>query len=584
MSPAKIPSKPNAKPGKDIIYIDADDEITAVIDKVEAAKNKVVALVLPKRTPVLQSIVNMRLLKRASEEASKNIVLITSETALLPLAGAAGIHVAKNLQSRPEIPPEPSAALPTEASAESAEEGDEEPLRKIDYKRPIGTLASGSALGEDEEETIPLDDEDEAEKEGGTPVAAKSEKPKKVKGMKVPDFDRFRLRLILGALGIIALVIFLILATTVMPKATIAIQTTSSPISASFNLTATTSAKSLDTKKGVIPAVLKTSALSSHQQVKASGQQNNGDKATGTVSVSTICTSAPSPVSAGTGMSSNGLAFITTSTLSFSPSGFDGDGNIICSGSVPVVAQQGGSNYNLPSGSKFTIPGYPNLSGSNSSDFTGGTDNIITILSQQDIDSVKDKISDDDKTKFVQDFEKKLGTDDSLYVLTNTLKSSDPAISASAKAGDQVSSADVTIKITYTILVISKEDLSKAITEHLESQIDKNKQQIGTDDVTKDVTINIQNQTKPNEADLQIIEQTTAIPKIDVNLIKKQIGGQKVGDIRSLIEQWPGVKKVDVKLSPFWVSKAPKNTGKIHIVMTQEKSTNNANNSTNSGT
>src|SRR3954466_5799061 len=103
---AKTADKP-AKPGKDTIYIDVDDEITGIIDKVEGAKQKIVALVLPKRAAALQSIVNMRLLKRSADNADKNVVLITSEGALLPLAGAAGLHVAKNLQSKPVIPASP---------------------------------------------------------------------------------------------------------------------------------------------------------------------------------------------------------------------------------------------------------------------------------------------------------------------------------------------------------------------------------------------------------------------------------------------------------------------------------------------
>jgi hypothetical protein len=98
---AKIPPKKTtttnaSKPGKDVIYLDVDDEITTIIDKVEGAKQKIVALVLPKRATMLQSIVNMRLLKRSATSAGKSVVLITSEHALMPLAGAAGIHVAKN--------------------------------------------------------------------------------------------------------------------------------------------------------------------------------------------------------------------------------------------------------------------------------------------------------------------------------------------------------------------------------------------------------------------------------------------------------------------------------------------------------
>src|ERR1043166_9752856 len=129
---AKTPDKP-AKPAKDVIYLDVDDEITAIIDKIEAAKEKIVALVLPKRFATLQSVVNMRLLKRNADKAAKNVVLITSEAALLPLAGAAGLHVAKNRQSKPAIPPSPLAGDERPTDADESEVEPEEARTKIDY-------------------------------------------------------------------------------------------------------------------------------------------------------------------------------------------------------------------------------------------------------------------------------------------------------------------------------------------------------------------------------------------------------------------------------------------------------------------
>src|SRR3989344_1419410 len=109
--PAKIPPKEDskpAKPSKDTVYVDVEDDITTVIDKVEGASEKIVALILPKRASVMQSTVNMRLLKRAADKAEKSVVLITSDEALLPLAGIVGLHTAKNLQSKPEIPEAPT--------------------------------------------------------------------------------------------------------------------------------------------------------------------------------------------------------------------------------------------------------------------------------------------------------------------------------------------------------------------------------------------------------------------------------------------------------------------------------------------
>lgn len=121
---------------KETIYIDNDDEITSITDKVQSAKGQIVALVLPKRCTVLQSSVNMKILNRAANNAGKNLVLITSESALLPVAGASGVFVAKTLQSKPVVP---KVALPSD-EVETVDESDESPL---DTSKSIGELAGG---------------------------------------------------------------------------------------------------------------------------------------------------------------------------------------------------------------------------------------------------------------------------------------------------------------------------------------------------------------------------------------------------------------------------------------------------------
>ncbi|NCU39258.1 hypothetical protein EOL96_09650, partial [Candidatus Saccharibacteria bacterium] len=64
-------------PQKDVVYIDVEDDITAIIGKLKSSKHSIVALVPPKRTSVLQSAVNLRLLARSAEQHNKRLVLIT---------------------------------------------------------------------------------------------------------------------------------------------------------------------------------------------------------------------------------------------------------------------------------------------------------------------------------------------------------------------------------------------------------------------------------------------------------------------------------------------------------------------------
>ena len=86
---------------KDVIYIDVEDDITSIIGKVKASKESIVAIVPPKRTGVLQSAVNLRLLARAASNSDKKLVLVTSNQALTHLAANARMLIAKSLQSKP---------------------------------------------------------------------------------------------------------------------------------------------------------------------------------------------------------------------------------------------------------------------------------------------------------------------------------------------------------------------------------------------------------------------------------------------------------------------------------------------------
>lgn len=557
-----------AKVSKEVVYIDHDDEITSIIDKVEAAKHKVIAMVLPKRFATLQSVVNMRLLKRSADTAGKSVVLITSETALMPLAGAAGLHVAKNLQSKPEMPPSPLAAkeLPDEP-ADPDEILDKD--AKLDYHRSIGELAAKHE--DDETETIALGAE--SAEAGSSGKAAKLPKDSK---LKVPNFDRFRLFIGLGLAGLVAIIIFIILALTVLPKATVAIQTTSTPVSAELRLTASDKFKNLNEDKLEIPAELKKKDQTTSQQVQATGQKNQGQKATGKV-VLRNCTDFKVTIPAGAGVISSGLTYITQAPTALDEGEFTSQQVCRNSGDhirdVNVTAQSPGAKYNIGP-SNFTVSGYSGVTGTSSAAMTGGTDTIITIVSQADLDNVKKKITSADSDKFSKEFEKQL-SDEGFYVLSSTLKLADPVATSAPAVGQEAASVSVTIKLNYSVLVVPKADLEKLVKNALTAEIDKNKQQLSDNDVLKNAEISVTNQTTASSFDLEINVESTAIPIIDQQTLKKQIGGKKESEIKNIVSAWPGVRQVDVKMSPFWVSKAPKKPGKITVKLERAASSRN---------
>ena len=170
---------------RDIVYIDQDDEITSVVAKVEACKSKVVAIVPPKHTPVLSSVVSMKLLKKASDTNKKSLVIITAEANIIALAGAAGLHVAKSLKSKPVMP-----ASPLKESDANSVITSEELENSKSVKVPAATAEA--------DEVVHLDNtEKKSKKSVITPFNKK---------LKVPNFGSFRLKLFLS----IFLVLFLV--------------------------------------------------------------------------------------------------------------------------------------------------------------------------------------------------------------------------------------------------------------------------------------------------------------------------------------------------------------------------------------
>jgi hypothetical protein len=572
----------NPNSGKDTVYVDVDDEITAIIEKVGSSKQKIVALVLPKRASVLQSSVNMKLLKRSADNAQKNVVLVTTEAALMPLAGAAGLHVAKTPTSKPEIPAGPleihdGNIVGEEEDLDLDDEPESEYTADNAGNKPVGELAKkgsgAAALGAapDAIETVRLDDEEDAAPSGkvaaGASAAAVAGKAaKKPKDPKIPNFSRFQKQLALGVLALVVLLVGLYFATAVLPRAHITIDTDATDYNSSLNMTLDSGASEVSLAKNTIPATIAQQQKTYSQQVAATGQQNNGQKATGSVTMSAqVCApnlgNDPSKVPAGTGISSGGQTYITQDTATFNQGKPKGSCIYYTSNSVDITAQKAGASYNT-GGTNFTVSGRSDASASGSAN--GGTDEIVKIVSQSDVDSATAKLTQQDTSAVKTALEQQLRTQN-LYPVTATFSSGTPNTTTSTPVGQPADAVTVTQAVTYTMYGTRRANLDQLIQNDIKQQIDPATQAILNDGLDK-ANIKL---TSNTDTTAQISLQTTATvgPKLDVASLKSQIAGKKTGYVKSLIGNQPGVTNVTVKLSPFWVSSVPKSTHKINITV-----------------
>lgn len=544
---------PDAK--KDTIYVDVDDEITAIIDKVRSSDAKIVALVLPKRSTTLQSVVNLKLLKRSAQTAKKNLVLITSEPNIVALAGGVGLHIAKTLQSKPE--------LPEMKIVDNS--GDDGPEEVIEAAAPAATAAVGEdtiELDNDKVEDIDLDDK--------KPVKDKGDKKKRIK---IPDFDKFRL-LLFGGIGLlILLIIGSIFAFGVLPKANITITTDSSSQTISLDVVAKKDA-TVDQTAKTVPIVNKELKKTQSQKVPATGQRDDGEKAKGTITI-TNCNkdndegvTLPAGTVLSTSANGTALAFVTDDAISIPQSDFTGSG--ACKNnsfkSVAVTAQSAGGQYNLSAHRTFSS-NVSGVTGTDSSAMSGGTSKLTQVVSQADLENAKQKILDGIAGAANSELKAQFESEGDI-ALTDTMKAGDPSVTSTPKVNETATDVLVEITVTYSEAGVKKDDLKQLVETEANKHIDASKQTI-QDNGLDNATIRITDNKAPTSVNFEIQTIVVAGPQLDSEGIKKEIAGKKKGDTTNIIQSRPGIKDVDIKYSPFWVFSTPKSIKHITITFKQ---------------
>ncbi len=553
---------------KDTIYIDIDDEITAIIDKLGQSEHKIVALVLPKRATVLQSIVNMKLLKRSADAKNKKIVLITSEASLLPIAGAVKVHVAKTMQSKPIIPPAPQT-LSDDIQADDNEElqqDEDEDEAGLDASQSVGSLAAASAINKDDEETIELD-EDLEDIDAVKDDSKKSKKKSNKK--KIPNFDTFRKRLLIGGGIFVGLIVLFVIFNTILPKAKIVIKSDSISVNTDVPFTANTAFTSFDADAGKVPATKKDVSKTDSTKVPATGQKNIGDKATGTVTLKNCAkVDGAFTIPAGTVLTTGASSFSVNETTLLPSSTFSGTNTCTTAGkTVNVTSTAAGDQYNISGGRTFAVSGVASITGIDSSAMSGGTNKLVSVVSDQDVETAKQKIADKSKDSATTDLKQQFSNDD-LFLIPESITSSAANVTATPKVGEEASEVTVSSTTVYSGLGVKESYLNTLVENSAKKQIDTTKQAISDNGLSKAI-FRLEDKKSATDQRFRVQSTVSTGTQIDQEALKKEIAGKKKGDVQDLIGKLPGVKDVNVSYSPFWVYKTPSKPSKITITIEQ---------------
>src|SRR3989344_7021202 len=101
------------------IYLEPDEEITSIIDRLSKVEDSKIAVVVPKNSTMFQSLVNLKLLARQAPKLGKEVAIISNKKVGSRLAHQVGLETYASLGTVTNAPT-PAVAAPSTAIAEPA--------------------------------------------------------------------------------------------------------------------------------------------------------------------------------------------------------------------------------------------------------------------------------------------------------------------------------------------------------------------------------------------------------------------------------------------------------------------------------
>lgn len=572
------------------IYVEVSDEITTVIERMKQANDLVVALVVPKGAILLQSIVNLKLAKKAAADANKEVILITTDKIGRNLATQVGIAVYSRLdaQNVPEddpsqdgsagdephivsgvkihryydhkedekateedLPPETAPIIPKELMREapSEEETVEEEAPIVIRQMAAPEIPEKTVTKDTPAQSLPPNPEVTPQKEPDEEASGQKNQEDQEYPEEKPVQKRLKFRrpliflaylLVLVVLGSAGLGVFY------LPRTTVTIAVKAKPWEQEFSTIAKVEAGTISEDNLIIPASLITSQASGDHTFPTTGSKDIGEKAKGSALIFNGYSSTPQELPAGARLRANGLDFITENAVTVPGARVEGGKPVPGQISVNVIANLSGTESNLKGVTGTIVTPTTNLY-CQISEMTGGSTKKVAVLTQTDIANAQVTLNKTLKDELKNKLDEAIKERDVLLDEKTDLYNQE-SFTLSAPAGTETESAKITLKISGKRLVIDKPTLKSSI----ENRIKKSS--------PADVNT-IMDRIEPSTTEIKTGEQTaTLVSKasgrisaiIPLDSIRGQLVGKKKESGLNLINLVVKDAEIKIEQSPDW--------------------------------
>ncbi|HPU94837.1 MAG TPA: hypothetical protein PK398_01530 [Candidatus Gracilibacteria bacterium] len=581
---------------KKVVYIEIDDEVTSVYDKIKNLRIRHVYLVIPQRAVVFQSIVNLKILKKKSEEIGQNLYVITNDKNGAYLCQQVGITVydkAEN-EDRPAIfssedEDEKIRISPLKASVNSVV--DETPTRLAEKKVSIPEILAaernrkkffGGMRGGNDFRNEKL-----------SPVTFKPENK---------DESKKKPRLVLVApnkqaligLGVFSVFILLVIFYIALPGATLYLTPTASILEKSVNVTLAdyeiNKAEIEASTSHMIPSKKMAIRVERAIQYQSTGKKlsPNASNASGKLTIINNSDRDWGLVQKTRFQTNDGLVFRITNDVTVPASSTTGPGKLeayVVADPVDAFGQVIGERGNIGP-AKFFLPGLSEsnralLSAESTASMAGGITSFTPEVTEEDIEASKAKLSetlmkaveDELKAEIVRQNE----TSKTDYILLTGINAievgkvvTNPIL---AQPGQELPQFEVSGYITASAYAYSKSEMNALLTQELTLKKSPQKKlvKINEDSISYQIfeKDSVRNKIKIT-ANIKGIEEFDLDPEKEngarlISKIKEHILGKDIEDARNYIQNLPEINKVEIEMWPAWSPTIPTVADNIDI-------------------
>lgn len=558
------------------LYLEPDEEITSVIDRLRAINDDEVAIVVPKRAGILQSIINLKLLRYQSEQLKKRISIVTTDKTGRNLASAVGLTVYQRLPEGEEVSEaainEPSAApVPITFKKRSQPKSDKAPkITKRSVEEPTEIKSDPEIIPvrrQPKADIVAPSEPVEAETASSEnkslrdrlprlsmPTVRKPNLPKP--SIPKPKLSKPSLPQAGWPIAVAVLVALLIgggvAAAVTLPKADITVTPNTQPFSVDIPVTLSARALSVDAGGNVLPAKVIEVSKDGSATLDTTGTKDAGEKASGEITVVNTLPRNQSMVTRTRFAAPDGRIFRAQSAISVPAGG---------QSKVTVLADDGGEAGNLPAGTKLIIPGLGGTDavyGQVDTALTGGTSTPSPEVSAGDVEKGKQALAVAVAKDAVPEAKGKLAVGYALsdQASATTILNSTP----DPKPGTSAKTFTTAGKVRVRYFTYQDGELQKVIKEDLKAKIPP-----GSDLVEERISQMFVPTSESADTLVGVMRISTfAVPQISRDGVKAAVVGKSAAEAKTALTAM-GVRDVKVTLSPFWVNSVPGKLERIEI-------------------